>query len=109
MTCPFCSLDPAEIVLSGERCLVIETRDPVLVGSVMIVPREHRETVFDLTPDEWSETYRLIQQARARLAQLPASVQGQAAWREELAQLHNNRGNLLCDLGQLPEALGSPA
>ena len=67
MACPFCALDPAEIVLEGERCLVIETRDPILVGSCMIVPRVHRETVFDLTPDEWAETLALLQRARALL------------------------------------------
>jgi diadenosine tetraphosphate (Ap4A) HIT family hydrolase len=67
VSCPFCALDPAEIVLEGERCLFIETRDTVLLGSGMIVPREHRETVFDLTPDEWSETYALLQRARALL------------------------------------------
>ena len=67
MTCPFCALNPDEIVLEGQRCLLIETRDPVLLGSGMIVPRAHRETVFDLTPDEWSETYALLQQARVLL------------------------------------------
>ena len=66
-TCPFCALNPDEIVLEGQRCLFIETRDPVLLGSGMIVPRAHRETVFDLTPDEWLETYALLQQARALL------------------------------------------
>ena len=64
MTCPFSSLDPAEILLEGERCILIETRDPVLLHSGMIVPRAHRETVFDLTADEWAESYTLLQQAR---------------------------------------------
>ena len=67
MACPFCSLDPAEIVLDGEHCLFVETRDPVLAHSGMIVPRAHRETVFDLTADEWTETYALLQRARALL------------------------------------------
>ena len=70
MTCPFCALDVDEIVLEGERCLFIQTRDPVLVGSGMIVPRAHRETVFDLTPDEWSETFALLLRARALLDRL---------------------------------------
>ncbi|MGE3268296.1 MAG: HIT family protein [Chloroflexota bacterium] len=65
--CPFCTLDPAEIILEGALCFVMDTRDPVLVGSAMIVPRAHRETVFDLTPDEWAETYTLLHQARALL------------------------------------------
>jgi diadenosine tetraphosphate (Ap4A) HIT family hydrolase len=67
VACRFCALDPGEIILAGERCLVIETRDPILLGSSMIVPRAHRETVFDLTPDEWAETYALLQRARALL------------------------------------------
>lgn len=67
MSCPFCAFDPAEIVLASERCLFVETRDPVLAGSGMIVPRAHRETVFDLTLEEWQETYALLQQARALL------------------------------------------
>jgi len=67
MRCPFCTLVPADILLSGDHCLFIDTRDPVLAGSGMIVPRAHRETVFDLTPDEWTETYALLQRARALL------------------------------------------
>jgi diadenosine tetraphosphate (Ap4A) HIT family hydrolase len=67
MACPFCSIQPDEILLSGERCLFISTGDPVLIGSGMIVPRAHRETVFDLTEAEWSETFVLLQRARALL------------------------------------------
>lgn len=65
--CPFCALKPAEIVLEGALCIVMDTCDPVLAGSRMIVPRAHRETVFDLTPAEWSETYELLGKARALL------------------------------------------
>jgi diadenosine tetraphosphate (Ap4A) HIT family hydrolase len=65
--CPFCTVDPDEILLASALCLLMDTRDPVLVGSGMIVPRAHRETVFDLTPEEWAETYQLLAQARAML------------------------------------------
>jgi diadenosine tetraphosphate (Ap4A) HIT family hydrolase len=65
--CPFCALDPAEIVLEGSLCMVMDTRDPVLTGSRMIVPRAHRETVFDLTTSEWAETFELLGQTRALL------------------------------------------
>jgi diadenosine tetraphosphate (Ap4A) HIT family hydrolase len=65
--CPFCALDSAEIILESALCLFIDTRDPVLAGSGMIVPRAHRETLFDLTPAEWSETYTLLGQARTLL------------------------------------------
>ena len=67
MSCPFCAIKPGEILLTGERCLFIDTGDPVLIGSGMILPRAHRETVFDLTPEEWAETFELLQAARALL------------------------------------------
>ncbi len=69
VACPFCALAPDEILLEGELCRFIESRDPVLLHSGMIVPRAHRETVFDLTPEEWAETYLLLQRARALLDQ----------------------------------------
>jgi len=67
VACPFCTIDAEEILLTGELCLFVDTRDPILVGSGMIVPRAHRETVFDLTAAEWSETLMLLHQARALL------------------------------------------
>ena len=70
VSCPFCTIEPEEILLTGEHCLFMATGDPVLIGSGMIVPRAHRETVFDLTPDEWSETFGLLVEARALLDRL---------------------------------------
>lgn len=65
--CPFCAIKPEEILLEGTLCRLMDTCDPVLVGSSMLVPRAHRETVFDLTPDEWAETYHLLTQARTMI------------------------------------------
>ncbi len=31
-----------------------------MIGSGLIVPRAHRETIFDLTPAEWNATYEMI-------------------------------------------------
>jgi len=42
----------------------MHTNDPVLVGSLMILPIEHRETVFDLTPEEWDEAQELLARAK---------------------------------------------
>jgi diadenosine tetraphosphate (Ap4A) HIT family hydrolase len=67
MVCPFCSVRAEEILLTGEQCLFISTGDAVLIGSGMIVPRAHRETVFDLAEAEWAETFVLLRRARALL------------------------------------------
>jgi diadenosine tetraphosphate (Ap4A) HIT family hydrolase len=69
--CPFCpsQIDPAEIVLENRLCLFLQGTDPVLTGSGLIVPKLHRETVFDLTAAEWQATFEMLQEAKALLDQ----------------------------------------
>lgn len=69
MSCRFC--DEAVLArdtrLANEHCRFLRTSDPVLVGAGIIVPRAHRETVFDLTEEEWAATYRLLQEVKRLL------------------------------------------
>jgi diadenosine tetraphosphate (Ap4A) HIT family hydrolase len=39
----------------------------VLIGSGVIVSKLHRETVFDLTKEEWAASYELLQEAKTLL------------------------------------------
>lgn len=54
-----------ELVFHNDHCvfLVTPTRD-VLPGSGLIIPFQPRETVFDLTPEEWAATFELLQRAK---------------------------------------------
>jgi diadenosine tetraphosphate (Ap4A) HIT family hydrolase len=45
----------------------IQGGDPVLTGSGIIVPRAHRETVFDLSREEFDATFSLLSPIRERL------------------------------------------
>lgn len=38
-----------------------------LIGAGVIVPKAHRETVFDLTKDEWDATYDLLHKVKTYL------------------------------------------
>ncbi len=68
MSCSFCTDVPAEdVLIEGDLCYFMDTGDPVLVGGGMILPRAHRESVFDLTDEEWRETQTLLHQARQLL------------------------------------------
>ncbi len=60
--CPFCNLQNIqnEIIIENELCLFLQREEIVLNGSGLIIPRTHRETIFDLTPAEWSATYEMI-------------------------------------------------
>lgn len=70
MECPLCRPheDPTQrIVLENEHCLFLQKEQDILQGSGLIVPKQHRETAFDLTPEEWAATQDLLQQARQLL------------------------------------------
>jgi diadenosine tetraphosphate (Ap4A) HIT family hydrolase len=55
------------VLLTSEHNVVVDTRDPVLVGSVMVIPRLHHETPFELTPDEWVDTWALVRWMKGEL------------------------------------------
>lgn len=70
MICPFCHLEDDGrhvVVLQNEHCLFTQEPQEVLVGSGLILPRAHRETVFDLTEEEWAATFSLLKEAKALL------------------------------------------
>ncbi len=70
MTCPFChpgSNQRQRVVLENEHCWFLQEPQEVLMGSGVIVPKSHRETVFDLTEEEWAATYSLLKEAKNRL------------------------------------------
>lgn len=71
--CVFCDLSvlrEAEVVVENAHCIYASTRDPrdppdVLPGCGVIVPRAHRPSPFDLTPEEWAATHGLLIEAKA--------------------------------------------
>jgi len=67
--CPFCDhlIRQTEIIMENDLCLFLQREEAVLVGSGLIIPRVHREAVFDLTPAEWNATYELIHQIKILL------------------------------------------
>lgn len=71
MSCPFCppALNQEQIVLENAHCLFLQQSHPVLIGSGIIVPRRHRETLFDLSQEEWNVTYTLLQKVKVLLDQ----------------------------------------
>lgn len=66
--CVFCNvgLDPnQEIILQNDRCMFLQLKRMEIEGSGLIVPKEHRETVFDLSKEEWESTFFLLKDVKA--------------------------------------------
>lgn len=68
-SCPFCppAVEQAGIVLQNAYCLFLQQDEPILIGAGVIIPRQHRETVFALTPEEWQATHTLVQAVKQML------------------------------------------
>jgi diadenosine tetraphosphate (Ap4A) HIT family hydrolase len=66
--CPFCDLAPADFVAEAGPCVAIWTNEPP-AGSVMVIPRAHRETPWDLTQEEWAATHELLNTMRREVQQ----------------------------------------
>ena len=68
--CSFCDLDGfrsgSDLVRENRWCL-FGGRDEGLPGAGIIVPKAHRETVFDLTPEEFAATHDLLVEVRPLL------------------------------------------
>ncbi|MGD6802780.1 HIT family protein [Rossellomorea aquimaris] len=67
--CPFCHPDDdpeQNIIFENERCYFLQhnLHQGVLIGSGVIVPKKHHANVFELTREEWNDTYELLQKAK---------------------------------------------
>jgi diadenosine tetraphosphate (Ap4A) HIT family hydrolase len=68
--CPFCAANRTEKappLFSNNSCYFLETTDQVLQCSGIIIPFRHVATPFDLTSEEWFDTFDLLENARAHL------------------------------------------
>lgn len=66
--CPFCArIRAGEVLVSNEFAVALEDAFPVSLGHVLVVPRRHAPTYFDLTEDEQLALWRLVAEARRGL------------------------------------------
>lgn len=70
--CPFCNPSKdfnQKIIFENSSCYFLQhtEQQDVLQGSGVIVPKQHRTDTFDLTKEEWNDTYELLQQAKEYL------------------------------------------
>jgi len=71
-SCVFCNPElesNQNIVFSNEQCMFLQlieaqVRGSQLEGAGVIVPKSHRETVFELTAEEWGATFSLLKEVK---------------------------------------------
>ena len=66
--CPFCAIDPDRIVVSDLEAFAVLDAYPVTDGHIVVIPRRHVPTVFQLPPDEQANIWVFVSRVRNLLA-----------------------------------------
>lgn len=64
--CPFCHIPPARIVAANELAFALEDAYPVNAGHLLVCPRRHVASFFDLTDDEAKAIFELLDTMKRR-------------------------------------------
>jgi diadenosine tetraphosphate (Ap4A) HIT family hydrolase len=67
--CIFCNFDPERIWMQNEIGIAILDAFPVTEGHVLVIPRKHVESLFDLTLVEQAALWRFVGDVRGYLLQ----------------------------------------
>jgi len=66
--CPFCDVALSCIQLENEVGIAILDAFPVSEGHILVVPRKHVTTLFDLSPVEQASLWQLVSEVRSYLS-----------------------------------------
>ncbi|WMJ74839.1 HIT domain-containing protein [Cytophagaceae bacterium ABcell3] len=59
VSCPFCNVSENDAFFSSSNFLAIYNLAPILPGHSLIIPRKHKESLFELSDDELGEFMKL--------------------------------------------------
>ena len=62
--CPFCELGPDRIVAENSLAIAILDNYPVSAGHTLVVPREHKASLFDLSAQSQAAIWQLVGEVR---------------------------------------------
>lgn len=71
-TCPYCNIHADEeqnVVFENETCYFIqkESEQQILQGSGLVIPKQHKQNVFELSDQEWMDSRELLVAAKELL------------------------------------------
>jgi diadenosine tetraphosphate (Ap4A) HIT family hydrolase len=65
--CPFCHPENSRITLGSDFAVAFPDRFPVAEGHMLVVPKRHVASLFDLPDEELAALWRLVAQVRLKL------------------------------------------
>ncbi len=68
-SCVFCSILQEQIIFENDSCVAFFDKSPVSIGHLLIIPKVHKETYFDLSRSEKMDIDEIIVRAKVDLDQ----------------------------------------
>jgi diadenosine tetraphosphate (Ap4A) HIT family hydrolase len=65
--CPFCTIDPTRIWIEREHAIAVRDAFPVADGHILVVPRKHVSSIYELEMHEQQAVWELVGKVRERL------------------------------------------
>ncbi len=65
--CPFCNIEPNRIVAENGLAVAVRDSYPVSVGHTLVLPREHKAALFDLSTQTRAAMWQLVGEVRHQL------------------------------------------
>jgi diadenosine tetraphosphate (Ap4A) HIT family hydrolase len=65
--CPFCHLEKSRITLDNDYAVAFPDAYPVVEGHMLVVPKRHVASLFDLSDEEQAALWRLVALVRGKL------------------------------------------
>ncbi len=76
MSCPFCTLNPSQIIDSNELALTFYDSYPVTKYHTLIIPKRHIADYFELTREEIDAVQELMYRQKERLQDTDSTISG---------------------------------
>ncbi len=67
MACPFCNLGDREVLLENELAFAVLDKYPVRYGHVLVIPKRHVASFFDLDSEEQAAVLVLVSASREQM------------------------------------------
>ncbi|MBP9708950.1 MAG: HIT domain-containing protein [Oligoflexales bacterium] len=68
--CPDFLRNQGIVIEENECCLYVEIPHEIMQGWGLILPKSHKQTLFELSPKEFSDTHQLLLYAKTRIDNL---------------------------------------
>lgn len=67
-SCPFCIVQSSQnLLFENDVCIVIFDNFPVSPGHLLVIPRRHVASYFDLSPEEQQALWQMVNQCKSFL------------------------------------------